>query len=221
MMQQRSVMFRKRQISGKKGISGEEYQEMPFIRYIEKNQERTTMSEYITTYTGNHINPTNPNPALIRIEDIAHALSLLCRGNGHVKTFWSVGQHCICCAKEAMARGATARVVLACLLHDASECYMSDVPTPFKKKLPEYEIQEDRLLRMIFEKFLGSDLTKEELDLVKEIDHTMLLYDLKELLGEMTDEEMPKLHMELDYMVQPFREVEEEFLRIFTLHSRK
>lgn len=221
MMQQRSVMFRKRQISGKKGISGEEYQEMPFIRYIEKNQERTTMSEYITTYTGNHINPTNPNPALIRIEDIAHALSLLCRGNGHVKTFWSVGQHCICCAKEAMARGATARVVLACLLHDASECYMSDVPTPFKKKLPEYEIQEDRLLRMIFEKFLGSDLTKEELDLVKEIDHTMLLYDLKELLGEMTDEEMPKLHMELDYMVQPFREVEEEFLRIFTLYSGK
>ena len=220
-MQQRSVMFRKRQISGKKGISGEEYQEMPFIRYIEKNQERTTMSEYITTYTGNHINPTNPNPALIRIEDIAHALSLLCRGNGHVKTFWSVGQHCICCAKEATARGATARVVLACLLHDASECYMSDVPTPFKKKLPEYEIQEDRLLRMIFEKFLGSDLTKEELDLVKEIDHTMLLYDLKELLGEMTDEEMPKLHMELDYMVQPFREVEEEFLRIFTLYSRK
>ena len=214
-------MFRKRQISGKKGISGEEYQEMPFIRYIEKNQERTTMSEYITTYTGNHINPTNPNPALIRIEDIAHALSLLCRGNGHVKTFWSVGQHCICCAKEAMARGATARVVLACLLHDASECYMSDVPTPFKKKLPEYEIQEDRLLRMIFEKFLGSDLTKEELDLVKEIDHTMLLYDLKELLGEMTDEEMPRLHMELDYMVQPFREVEEEFLRIFTLYSRK
>lgn len=221
MMQQRSVIFRKRQISGKKGISGEEYQEMPFIRYIEKNQERTTMSEYITTYTGNHINPTNPNPALIRIEDIAHALSLLCRGNGHVKTFWSVGQHCICCAKEAMARGATARVVLACLLHDASECYMSDVPTPFKKKLPEYEIQEDRLLRMIFEKFLCSDLTKEERDLVKEIDHTMLLYDLKELLGEMTDEEMPKLHMELDYMVQPFREVEEEFLRIFTLYSRK
>ena len=179
------------------------------------------MSEYITTYTGYHIKPTDPDPVLIQIEDIAHALSLLCRGNGHVKTFWSVGQHCICCAKEAMARGATARVVLACLLHDASECYMSDVPTPFKKKLPEYEIQEDRLLRMIFEKFLGSDLTKEELDLVKEIDHTMLLYDLKELLGEMTDEEMPKLHMELEYIVQPFREVEEEFLRIFTLYSRK
>ena len=54
------------------------------------------MSEYITTYTGKHFEPTNPNPELIRIEDIAHALSMICRGNGHIKTFWSVGQHCIC-----------------------------------------------------------------------------------------------------------------------------
>ena len=82
------------------------------------------MSEYITTYTGKHFEPTNPDPELIRIEDIAHALSMLCRGNGHVKTFWSVGQHCICCAREAAARGLSNRMVLVCLLHDASECYM-------------------------------------------------------------------------------------------------
>ena len=95
------------------------------------------MSEYITTYTGKHFEPTNPDSELIRIEDIAHALSMICRGNGHVKTFWSVGQHCICCAREAAARGLSNRMVLACLLHDASECYMSDVPTPFKNELPE------------------------------------------------------------------------------------
>ena len=179
------------------------------------------MSEYITTYTGHHIKPTDPDPAMIRIEDIAHALSLLCRGNGHVKTFWSVGQHCNCCAKEAMARGATVRVVLACLLHDASECYMSDVPTPFKKKLPEYEVQEEQLLGMIFEKFLGSDLTKEEWEQVKEIDHAMLWYDLKELLGEVTDEKRPSVHIVLVYKVQPFREVEAEYLRIFTAYCGK
>lgn len=107
------------------------------------------MSEYITTYTGKYFNPTQPNPDLISIQDIAHALSLICRGNGHVQTFWSVGQHCICCAKEAAARGLSDRIVLACLLHDASECYMSDVPTPFKKELPEYQEQEEHLLRMI------------------------------------------------------------------------
>lgn len=44
-------------------------------------------------------------------------------------------------------------MVLACLLHDASECYMSDVPSPFKKELPEYNEREERMLSMIYEKF--------------------------------------------------------------------
>lgn len=51
------------------------------------------MSDCITTYTGRHIDPVNPDPDMICIEDIAHALSLICRGNGHVQTFFSVGQH--------------------------------------------------------------------------------------------------------------------------------
>lgn len=46
---------------------------------------------YITTYTGKHFDPVNPDASLLCIEDIAHALSLLCRGNGHVQTFFSVG----------------------------------------------------------------------------------------------------------------------------------
>ena len=61
------------------------------------------MSE-ITTYTGKLFDPTNPNIDGIDIVDIAHALSLLCRGNGHVKHFYSVGQHSISCYREAKAR---------------------------------------------------------------------------------------------------------------------
>lgn len=68
------------------------------------------MSNCITTYTGKHFDPTQPEKERICIDDIAHALSLLCRGNGHVKTFFSVGQHCILCAKEAMARGLPRRL---------------------------------------------------------------------------------------------------------------
>ena len=74
------------------------------------------MSSYITTYTGKHFEPTNPDQEAICIGDIAHALSLITRGNGHVKTFWSVGEHCLCCAKEAAARGLSDRLILACLL---------------------------------------------------------------------------------------------------------
>ena len=42
------------------------------------------MEDYITTYTGLHMIPSEPKPEDFRIEDIAHALSLICRGNGHV-----------------------------------------------------------------------------------------------------------------------------------------
>lgn len=35
---------------------------------------------YITTYTGNHFDPINPDPELINIVDIAHALPMICRG---------------------------------------------------------------------------------------------------------------------------------------------
>ena len=79
------------------------------------------MADYITTYGGTHFMPMEPEAADIHITDIAHALSLLCRGNGHVKHFFSVGQHCVNCALEAMARGHSRRVCLACLLHDAGD----------------------------------------------------------------------------------------------------
>lgn len=177
------------------------------------------MGEYITTYTGEHFEPTNPNPELIHIEDIAHALPMICRGNGQVKSFWSVGQHCICCAKEAIARGMSNRMVLACLLHDASECYMSDVPAPFKKELPEYQELEEKLLSMIYEKFLGLDLTEEEQKKLKEIDKAMLWYDLEYLLGEKQDEEAPTLKIDLDYTMQDFKKVEEEYLLLFEEYS--
>ena len=59
---------------------------------------------YITTYTGKHFDPVHPDMTQVDIHDIAHALSLICRGNGQVKSFFSVGQHCINAAKEAKER---------------------------------------------------------------------------------------------------------------------
>lgn len=39
---------------------------------------------YITTYTGNHFDPINPDPELINIVDIAHALPMICRGTARL-----------------------------------------------------------------------------------------------------------------------------------------
>lgn len=179
------------------------------IRYGEK------MADYITTYGGTHFVPTEPDADHIHITDIAHALSLICRGNGQVKTFFSVGQHCINCALEAEARGYSRRLILACLLHDASESYMSDVPGPFKKYLKDYNEIEERLLDVIYMKYLGSVLTEEEQRLLKQIDNDLLYYDLLVLLNEKSDGPAPELQIELSYEVRPFAEVEQQYLELF------
>lgn len=173
------------------------------------------MADHITTYGGTHFEPTEPDIRKIHITDIAHALSLLCRGNGHVKIFFSVGQHCIRCAREAEARGYSERVVLACLLHDASEAYMSDVPRPFKKYLKEYKVFENRLLDVVYTKYLGSTLTEEEERLVKSVDDDLLYYDMLYLLGEYMSDTAPKLMTEFDYEFIPFEVVEKEYLELF------
>ena len=170
---------------------------------------------YITTYTGKHFDPTNPDMAQVDIRDIAHALSLICRGNGQVKSFFSVGQHCINAAKEAIARGYSNRVILACLLHDAGESYLSDVPRPLKSSMPEYVRTEEHLLDFIYEKYLGSKLDEEEQRLVKSIDNDLLYYDLKELLNEVSESSEPELLISLSYEFVSFAQVEQEYLNLF------
>ena len=169
---------------------------------------------YITTYTGEHFDPLNPEIDKIKGEDAAHALSMICRGNGHVKTFFSVGQHCVNCCREAMARGYSDRIALACLVHDASEAYMSDVPRPLKHLMPDYIEVEDALLEVIYMRFLGSPITKEEKVLVKEIDDDMLYYDMKELLGETIRDAAPEIKISISYEERSFKEVENEYLEL-------
>ena len=174
---------------------------------------------YITTYTGKHFDPAEPERDKIDIRDIAHALSLICRGNGHVKTFFSVGQHCIHCALEAEARGYSTRLTLACLLHDASECYLSDVPRPIKGNLPQYKVVEERLLEQVYIKYLGSALTDEEERQVKQIDKDMLYYDLLNLLDEKMEQEPPVMATEFSYEVLPFVQVERRYLELFARYN--
>ena len=79
----------------------------------------------------------------------------------------------------------------------------------------EYICQEETLLSMVYTRYLGTDLTAEEQKQIKEIDDDLLWYDMTKLLDEPQGGEAPELHFELDYTVQPFEEVEREYLEIF------
>src|ERR1035441_1601867 len=87
----------------------------------------------ITTFSGVRFWPLIPNPADIRIEDIAHALSNQCRFGGHTREFYSVAEHSV-----RVSQLCTPENALWGLLHDASEAYLSDVTAPITE-LPQLE----------------------------------------------------------------------------------
>ena len=173
------------------------------------------MADFIRTYTKKHFYPTEPERSVVCIEDIAHALSLICRANGHFPQFYSVAQHSISCAREAMARKLPDRIALACLIHDGSEAYLSDITRPVKKELDAYRAYEKNLQNVIYEKFTGI-LTHEEQAIVKLIDDTMLFYEFYHFMDEKICPEHPKLTNPC-YDFVPFNEVEKEFIELFNM----
>ena len=167
--------------------------------------------------TQSHImfDPLAPEPELIRIDDIAHSLSMLCRANGHFKSFYSVGQHSINCMREAAARGYSHRVQLGCLLHDASEAYLSDVTRPVKEELPQYKRIEQPLQAAIWRKFLGTPLTEAEETLVFRVDDDILDHEFLQLMGVALWEPLPALRSAPEYGFTGFQSCAEEFLQLF------
>ena len=172
-----------------------------------------TMS-YITTTTGKHFDPTEPEEALLDLYDIAHSLAFVCRANGHVRIFYSVAQHSIACAREAIERGWTGELILGCLLHDASEAYLSDVIRPVKKDLDYYLKVEDRLQKLIWRHFLGRDLTEEETEQIFFVDDCMLSMEFKQLMPEELGEDYRKLKRSFVCEYRDPAAVVEEFLAL-------
>ncbi len=81
----------------------------------------------ITTYTGRNIDFTDINKCQFSIEDIAHALSLLCRYGGHSKKFYSVAEH-----RVLVSYGCLPVNALWGCLHDAAEFVCQDIVSPLK-----------------------------------------------------------------------------------------
>ncbi len=177
------------------------------------------MQTYILTYTGIKFYPLEPQPEDIRIEDIAHSLSMMTRANGHFKHFFSVAQHTINCFYEAEARGYSKRVRLGCLLHDASESYISDITRPVKQNLKEYYVIEERLQKAIYERFGLGDLTEAELALIKVVDDALLYQEFDTLMNVRLFKEPPELFRRHDFSQRDFGAVEKEFLDLFASMS--
>ena len=169
----------------------------------------------IRTFHGIIMDPLCARDEEIQINDIAHALSLLCRANGHFPHFYSVAQHCLNCMEEAQARGYSQKVQLGCLLHDASEAYLSDVIRPIKPHLTGYYEIEARLQNQIYAKWLPSPLTETERKQITEIDDALLYHEFFSLTGHQVTEAAPILQSAPVVAFEEFRDVERRYLECF------
>lgn len=104
--------------------------------------------DFIQTFTGRQFWPLDPRADEVEIEDIAHALSMICRFNGHTRQFYSVAEHSVFVAMNVPVQHR-----VAALLHDASEAYICDLPRPIKHNVTGYAEAEAKVMAAIAERF--------------------------------------------------------------------
>jgi len=130
----------------------------------------------IETVSGRFVDPENPTPEDLIIDDMAWALSRTSRFAGHTITTvpYNNAQHSVFVADMIdKSEDFTSDLVMFGLLHDAAECYVGDLPSPIKRIVglkEHFDRIENNLLNMIYEKYVGRLPSKEEWEVVKKYD---------------------------------------------------
>jgi uncharacterized protein len=132
---------------------------------------------WMQTYTGKAYFTHDPDPKDVCIDDIAHALSMLCRFTGHTKRFYSVAEHSVHVMQLVPVEHR-----LVALMHDATEAYLNDLSRPLKMGLAEYKKIEELNWYAIAETF---ELELELPACVKEADATMVWLERRALMAPM------------------------------------
>ncbi|MEH6564614.1 MAG: phosphohydrolase [Halopseudomonas sp.] len=131
---------------------------------------------WILTHTGIKFDLLEPTADMIHPRDIAHALSQLCRFNGHTHKHYSVAEHSI-----RVAQIVPVQYQLVALLHDATEAYVGDMVRPLKQVMPEFRTVEKRIWQAICERF---DLPEILPTSVHAADMTLLATERRDLMPE-------------------------------------
>lgn len=124
------------------------------MNIVEKVHPLRNLDGCINTVSGKKFNLIEPKPEMVEIIDIAKGLAFKPHFGGMTPHFFSIAMHSIL-VKELMIDDGyySERIILAALLHDASEAYTGDMIKPLKVHLPMFCEIEDRIQSAIFEKF--------------------------------------------------------------------
>jgi hypothetical protein len=111
-----------------------------------------SQTTYITTHNGNVITFDDIRPAMLKASEIAWHLARTCRYAGLMLNWYSNAEHSILGMQYCHTLNARRRF----LIHDASEMITGDVPSPFKRRCPDYQAMCDMVQNQIDMLLCGS-----------------------------------------------------------------
>ena len=104
---------------------------------------------WMETASGLRFNYAVLDETQVSIDDVAHALSRMCRYGGHVRDYYTVAEHCVLLCRFVRARGGLEVEQRVALMHDAGEAYLQDVVRPGKHRLKDYMALEKRVDELV------------------------------------------------------------------------
>jgi len=172
------------------------------------------VTSYLMTASGVRLDPLDPAPGKVHIEDIAHALAHICRFGGHCSTFYSVAEHSLWV--EAFVAFEHPGLALHALLHDAAEAYIGDIITPLKRLMlvrgdPIYQV-EARIEQAIASRFGLRKLNDAERRVIRQADNVALAPEARDLVPRHTWPGLPAPHQDAIVPAGDAQAVRAEFL---------
>ena len=106
------------------------------------------------TASGITINVLDPKPEMIELNDIVRGLAYKAHFSGQIHKYFSIAEHCLLTERLTAIRYPEDRELrTVALFHDAAEAYIGDMISPIKILFPQFKEMENKLLKIIFEKF--------------------------------------------------------------------
>lgn len=164
----------------------------------------------VTTCSGRSIDLINPDPDEIKINEIAHHLSLINRFNGATEYPYSVAQH-----SYIVSHIVGPQFALLALLHDAAEAFLGDIVHPVKQSISGFVGDFERpLLDVILTKY-GVEADSDSLSCIDSADMQARATEFRDLFE--TPQKQDALPEPLDYRIVPvdYRRAKTIFLNRF------